>query len=150
MKVAVNRIENKIVDLFPENENENNTYIISNGYIVLNLDNPIKSSKENEDGTLDVVYRELTDEDYTEYNSKNYKVVRAEMVNNIVVSYNDVEYQGDEVSQDRLSRAINGLPEDKTIEWKAKDNSKQLLTKDDLRQILYLAGQEQTRIWFSL
>lgn len=63
---------------------------------------------------------------------------------------NNVVYQGDETSQDRISRTINGLPDDMTtISWKANDNSPQELTRVDLKEILFLAGQEQTRIWFS-
>lgn len=75
---------------------------------------------------------------------------RTTLVKNIEVEYNGVVYQGDETSQDRMSRAINGLPDDTTtISWKAKDNSSQELTRLDLKEILFLAGQEQTRIWFS-
>lgn len=71
-------------------------------------------------------------------------------VSNIEVDYNGVMYQGDEESQNRMSRAINGLPDNTTtISWKAKDNSSQELTRVDLKEILFLAGQEQTRIWFS-
>lgn len=63
---------------------------------------------------------------------------------------NNVVYQGDETSQDRMSRAINGLPDNMTtISWKASDNSSHELTRVGLKEILFLAGQEQTRIWFS-
>ena len=72
------------------------------------------------------------------------------LVSEIEVIYQEVIYQGDETSQDRMSRAINGLPDDTTtISWKAKDNSIQELTRLDLKEILFLAGQEQTRIWFN-
>lgn len=75
---------------------------------------------------------------------------RTTLVENIEVEYNGVVYQGDETSQDRMSRAVNGLPNDTTtISWKAKDNSSQELNRLDLKEILFLAGQEQTRIWFS-
>ena len=78
------------------------------------------------------------------------KAQRITLVSNIEVIYNNIIYQGDEVSQDRMSRAINGLPDDIiTIDWKAKDNSSHILNKVDLKQILYLACQEQTKIWFS-
>lgn len=108
----------------------------------------------------------IFDNNYT-YKVKNNKVIKTErvdnlylnqvkkqnrqiLVDNIEVTYNGIIYQGDEASQDRMSRAINGLPDDiTTIQWKAKCNSSQELTKLDLKQILYLAGQEQTKIWFN-
>lgn len=108
----------------------------------------------------------IFDNNYT-YKVKNNKVIKTErvdnlylnqvkkqnrqiLVDNIEVTYNGIIYQGDETSQDRMSRAINGLPDDiTTIQWKAKDNSSQELTKLDLKQILYLAVQEQTKNWFN-
>ena len=80
----------------------------------------------------------------------NVKYNRMTLVSEIEVMYQEVIYQGDETSQDRMSRAINGLPDDTTtISWKAKDNSIQELNRLDLKEILFLAGQEQTRIWFN-
>ncbi len=149
MKVAVKRELNKIIDLFPDGESENSIYLTSNGYIVLDIEDPILTSTTNEYGTIDVVFRELNQEDYKEYDRINYKSIRDELVKNIVVVHNGIEYQGDEDSQSRMSRAINGLQENGTIEWKAKDNSKQILSILDLKEILYLAGQEQTRILFN-
>lgn len=108
----------------------------------------------------------IFDNNYT-YKVKNNKVIKTErvdnlylnqvkkqnrqiQVDNIEVAYNGIIYQGDETSQDRMSRVINGLPDDTTtIQWKAKDNSSQELTKLDLKQILYLAVQEQTKNWFN-
>ena len=95
----------------------------------------------------EVVKTERTDEIYLKQISKANRTI---LVENIEVEYNGVVYQGDETSQDRMSRAINGLPDDTTtISWKAKDNSSQELTRLDLKEILFLAGQEQTRIWFN-
>ena len=75
------------------------------------------------------------------------KINRQEIVENIEVIYNDVVYQGDEKSQDRMSRAIVGMDDNDTIEWTAKDNSKVTLLRSDLKQILRLAGIEQTKVW---
>lgn len=72
---------------------------------------------------------------------------RQNIVENIEVTYNNVVYQGDEKSQDRMSRAIVGMDDDDTIEWTAKDNSKVVLLRSDLKQILRLAGIEQTKVW---
>ena len=75
------------------------------------------------------------------------KQKRQNIVENIEVTYNDVVYQGDEKSQDRMSRAIVGMDDDDTIEWTAKDNSKVVLLRSDLKQILRLSGIEQTKVW---
>ncbi len=75
------------------------------------------------------------------------KYNKINLVASIEVLYNGTVYQGDEISQDRMSRAIVGMDDDDTIEWKAKDNSKVTLLKSDLKQILRLAGIEQTKLW---
>ena len=70
-----------------------------------------------------------------------------ELISKIEVEYNGKIYQGDESSQSRISKAINGLTDDSiTTEWKAKDNSWNVVTRIDLQQILFLACNEQTRI----
>ena len=150
MKVAVDLTTKIIIDLLPDEATDSSPYLINNGYVLLDIENPILNHIENEDGTLSVNFRDLTDEDFREYTSINYKAIRQEAVDNIEVTYNGVIYQGDEDSQSRMSRAINGLPDNTTtIKWKAKDNSAHELNKEDLKQILFLAGQEQTRIWFT-
>lgn len=77
-----------------------------------------------------------------------WKVDRQTQVDNITVTYNSIVYQGDEVSQTRMSRAIVALPDDTTtIQWVANDNSIQSLTRVDLKAILVLSGNAQTAIW---
>ena len=94
-----------------------------------------------------VVSYDRTDDAYVSMVKKSNRQV---LVDSIEVTYNEVIYQGDETSQDRMSRSINGLPDDiTTILWKAKDNSSHEVTRLDLKEILFLAGQEQTKIWFS-
>lgn len=79
------------------------------------------------------------------------KIKRQELVDNIEVIYNEVIYQGDEVSQSRISRAINGLPDDTSLlNWKAKDNVFRELTKYDLKQILHLIIIKQTNILMNI
>lgn len=68
-------------------------------------------------------------------------------IDNIEINYNGVVYQGDEKSQDRISRAILSMNNDIiTTSWKSKYNSWNELTKIDLKQILYLATSKQTEI----
>lgn len=117
---------------------------------LIDIENPVSNYIEKEDGTIEAVFRELLDEELLPFVLKEKKELRTLLVENIEVEYNGIVYQGDETSQDRISRAINGLPDDTTtMSWKAKDNSSKELTRLDLKEILFLAVQEQTRIWFS-
>ena len=147
MKVAVNIQTKKIIDVLPDRATSNTPFLINNGYIMLDIENPISNMIENEDGTVTTVFRELIEDDFKSYNEQNYKTIRQNIVDNIEVIYNEIIYQGDEKSQDRMSRAIVGMDDDDTIEWTAKDNSKVVLLRSDLKQILRLSGIEQTKVW---
>ena len=110
----------------------------------------VKETEFNFDSTYDykvenneVVKTERTDTYYLNQARKQNMQMK---INSIEINYNGVVYQGDEKSQDRISRAIVGMDDDDTIEWKAKDNSKVTLLKSDLKQILRLAGVEQTKL----
>lgn len=150
MKVAVNLNTKTIVDILPDSADENNGFLRNNGYGLLDIENPILNYIEKEGGSIEAKFRGLTDEELAPYLNAENKKTRAVLVGNIEVTYQGIVYQGDETSQDRMSRAINGLPDDTTtISWRAKDNSSQELNRLDLKEILFLAGQEQTRIWFS-
>lgn len=77
-----------------------------------------------------------------------WKQQRQQTVDGITVTYNGVEYQGDETSQTRMSNAINGLPDDvTTVPWVAKDNTVHQLNKVDLKAILLDAGTQMTMMW---
>lgn len=79
---------------------------------------------------------------------KLWKGDRDILVRNIEVTYNAVVYQGDEDSQTRMARAIVALPDDiTTINWVAKDNTVNSLTRLDLQAILLDAGNQQSAIW---
>jgi LmbE family N-acetylglucosaminyl deacetylase len=58
-------------------------------------------------------------------------------------------FDGDEVSQDRMVRAIQtaeitGLKE---TTWKLADNSKVIVTLDELKEALALSAQKMSEIW---
>lgn len=90
---------------------------------------------------------ELAEKQYQEELAA-WKQQRQIAVDNIEATYNGVVYQGDEVSQTRMSRAIAALPDDvTTIDWVAKDNSVQQWNKGDLQAILLDAGMQQSAIW---
>lgn len=145
MILLVENITNKVLSVYSEYAC---TPSINNAYSVKFFgDIPVGNGDlfYNEN-TLFYIRNQEIEDDLSKIESKT---IRQELVDNIEVIYNGIVYQGDEVSQSRISRAINGLPDDiTTIQWKAKDNTSHELNRLDLKQILYLAGQEQTRIWF--
>ena len=81
------------------------------------------------------------------------KTDRAEAVSNITVEVDGLVFDGDETSQDRMTRAItmftsSGLPADTTTSWVLADNTVAQVTIGQLSQALLLAGQKQTELWW--
>ena len=67
----------------------------------------------------------------------------------IVTTSSGKIFDGDEASQDRIMRAvqiaaITGLTE---TQWKLANNEIVMVTLDELKEALALAGQEMSRIW---
>lgn len=149
MLVVIEIETKKIRRIIVDNEDYNLIDFYNRGKIVGDIFDPVTGISDVSGNTHELVFRDITDDEFKDGTYAFFKKVKAILVSNITISHNGVEYQGDEESQSRMSRAINSLPENGTIEWKAKDNSKQILTKYDLKEILYLAGQEQTRILFN-
>ena len=99
----------------------------------------------NQDGTPDV--SKIAELEATQAREA-FKAQRQEAVDNLEVTYEGTIYQGDEVSQGRMSRAILALPDDTTTTlWIAKDNTPMQLTRVDLSSIHRLAGEAQTVLW---
>ena len=121
----------------------------------------VKTYAMQADGTRYIHYLDTPDENgvYQPDNVKinadisistynEWKTARNDAVDNIEVTYNNVVYQGDEKSQDRMARAIIALHDNTTtIDWVAKDNSITPLTKIDLQSILVQAGSIQSQLW---
>ena len=61
-------------------------------------------------------------------------------------------FDGDEKSQDRMLRAINiaVIAGQTETEWKLADNTIVMVTLDELKEALTLAGQEMSRIWLEI
>lgn len=59
MKVAVNIQTKKIIDVLPDIATSNTPFLTNNGYIMLDIENPISNHIENEDGTITTVFREI-------------------------------------------------------------------------------------------
>jgi len=60
---------------------------------------------------------------------------------------NKVTLDGDEKSQERISRAINTLDAKETTYWIDASGEPQELTREDLKDALKKAGQKQTEIF---
>lgn len=79
-----------------------------------------------------------------------FKAQRAEAVQNITVTTAAGNtFDGDEVSQGRMARAILALPEGQTVSWVLHDNTVIEASAAELREALALAGAEQARFWIS-
>jgi len=60
---------------------------------------------------------------------------------------NKVTLDGDEKSQERISRAINALDPKETTYWIDSSGKPQELTREDLKKALKKVGQKQTEIF---
>ena len=140
MKVAVNLIERKIADKLPDEADENTPFLVNNNYVLIEVDNCYLADNKT--------FRDLTDDELLPIETVEWKANRELLVSQIEVEYQGRIYQGDETSQDRMSRALAVLPDGVNATWRTSDNQNVSITKDDLKEILFLAGQEQTRIWF--
>ena len=77
------------------------------------------------------------------------KIERQAAVDAITVTVDDLTFDGDEVSQTRMARAIvvmqaASVP---TISWVLHDNTVATVTVTQLTQALAAAGAEQARLW---
>lgn len=88
-----------------------------------------------------------TDEEIAAAELAKAKAERAEFVSKIIVTVDDLQFDGDETSQDRMARSIVALNDGETVQWVLADNSIAQVTKEQLRQALRLAGEAQTAIW---
>lgn len=139
MKIAVDKTTKKIVDILPDNATESNKFVVNNGYAFLEVTEDVF--------LVDGSFRDLTEDELSPIVSEENKNIRTQAVRNIEVEHQGIIYEGDETSQNRMSRAISGMEDGDTINWIAKDDSIQILTKTALKAILRKAGIEQTKLW---
>jgi hypothetical protein len=119
-------------------------------------DNSLSGTYSGDD-VVDYVTNILKEENKTfdikllklEYNSIEIKTMRAFETSNIKVTLsNGVILDGDEDSQNRITRAISALDnDDDVIPWRASDNKEYELNRPLFREASKLAGLEQTKIW---
>lgn len=76
-----------------------------------------------------------------------FKVDRQAAVSAIKVSVDGMVFDGDERSQERMSRALVGMLDDEFVLWVLADNTPTRVTKAQLFEALRLAGKRQTELW---
>lgn len=80
----------------------------------------------------------------------NYTFDREYSINNIkVLTSSGLTFDGDERSQERMSRAIHisAITGDTVTLWRLADNSDVSVTIDDLKEALALSGKELSKLW---
>lgn len=75
------------------------------------------------------------------------KAERADAVSKIIVTVDGMQFDGDEESQQRVARSIIALEDGETMPWVLYDNTITEVTKEQLKQVLRLAGQRQSELW---
>jgi len=77
------------------------------------------------------------------------KAKRQEIVDAITVEVNGKVFDGDEISQERMARALKvaDITGQTSCTWVLHDNSAVDVTKDELAQALALALQAQSAVW---
>lgn len=75
------------------------------------------------------------------------KAERADAVSKIIVEVDGMAFDGDEESQQRVARSIIALEDGETMPWVLYDNTIAEVTKEQLKQVLRLAGQRQSELW---
>ena len=93
-----------------------------------------------------------TDEELAAEELAQAKAERADAVSKITVTVDDMTFDGDEISQERMSRTITaavatGEDMSATTTWVLADNSIKQVSIKQLAQALRAAGEQQTKLW---
>ena len=79
---------------------------------------------------------------------QQWKIERQAAVDAITVEVDGMVFDGDEVSQNRMARAVTAADALTDVtEWTLHDNSTAMVTGQQLKTACRLAGEEQTRLW---
>ena len=77
-----------------------------------------------------------------------WKSERAAAVSQIIVEVDGLVFDGDELSQTRMARAVAAADSlEQRVAWTLADNTVAFVTATQLKKALYLAGVRQTAIW---
>ena len=99
--------------------------------------------------SLDAALAAYSHDDYIDEQSREiWKAERGALVADIVVTVDGMTFDGDEVSQGRMARAVIASDSDsETTAWVLANNEGALVTRLQLKTALKLAGQAQTALW---
>lgn len=77
------------------------------------------------------------------------KLIRQKIIDSIKVSVGNKVFDGNEISQSRMTSAIlmMQISNQKTIKWTLADNTTKEITLDELKQALSLAVKEKSKYW---
>jgi hypothetical protein len=78
---------------------------------------------------------------------EDFKECRRRAVAAITVEVGGLVFDGNEVSQSRMARAILSLEDDEQTTWVLHDNTPAQVNKTTLKAALRLAGIRQTELW---
>lgn len=86
------------------------------------------------------------------FDREAWKIKRSAQVDAIKVDIDGMSFDGDEISQNRMARAILALKSANVSStmWTLSDNTSKEVTADQLSQALASAGKAQTDIWMSM
>lgn len=124
-----------LIDMFTT---QSTVLLVANPWVVdSNLPKPVITLSEDELAQINATF------------NSNVKSNREQLVAAIMVTSSlGNSFNGDEVSQTRITRAIVALPDEtSTILWTLSNNSKVAVAKPELQEVLLLAGIEQTKLW---
>ena len=76
------------------------------------------------------------------------KAARTKAVERIIVTVDEIPLDGDEKSQDRMTRAMTILEAGESTLWMCADNVPRSVTKEQFKLALRAAGEAQTALWF--
>lgn len=79
---------------------------------------------------------------------ESWKAERQERVNAITVEVDGMVFDGDELSQGRMARAVTSADQlTDTMQWTLADNRVVVVTVQQLKQALRLSTEARTAIW---
>lgn len=122
-------------------------YNIPDEYIIMNSNQPRPYYYASNIGEW--ILDETKQEEY-ELNIAKQK--RADAVSKITVEVDGMIFDGDEISQERMSRTITaakaiGKQDNDTTTWVLHDNTVAEVSVEQLSRALFIAGEAQTELW---
>lgn len=78
---------------------------------------------------------------------KQAKETRTQTINATTVEVSGHVYDANETAQARLSRVVQILPENESVDWVLSDNTVARITVAELKEVLRLAVRNQVSLW---